>query len=52
MQATYLSPLVRLRPARGEMQIRWKLLAALMLMAMPLSAPMSKPKYLSDSDHK
>jgi hypothetical protein len=34
------------------MQIRWKLLAALMLMAMPLSAQMSKPKYLSDSDRK
>jgi hypothetical protein len=25
MQATSLSPLVRLRPAVGEMQIRWKL---------------------------
>jgi hypothetical protein len=33
------------------MQVRWKLLAALTLMAMPLVAQMSKPKYLFDSDH-
>jgi hypothetical protein len=33
------------------MQIRWKLLSALILTAMPLSAQTSRPKYLSDSDH-
>jgi hypothetical protein len=33
------------------MQTRWKLLAALVLMSMSLSAQTSKPKYLSDSDH-
>jgi hypothetical protein len=52
LQATCVSPQVGLRPAKGEMQIRWKLLAALTLMAMPLSAQMSEPKYLSDLDHK
>jgi hypothetical protein len=33
------------------MQIRWKLLAALILMAMPLSAQTSKPEYLSNPNH-
>jgi hypothetical protein len=33
------------------MQIRWKLLAALILMAVPLSAQTSEPQYLSDWDH-
>jgi hypothetical protein len=33
------------------MQIRWKLLAALVLMAVPLSAQTSEPRYLSDWDH-
>lgn len=32
------------------MQVRWKLSAALMLLAMPLSAQTLKPKYLSHSD--
>src|ERR1700688_3703871 len=33
------------------MQIRWKLLAALALMAMPLGAQSSKTRYLRDADH-
>jgi hypothetical protein len=33
------------------MQIRWKPLAALILMAVPLSAQTSEPRYLSDWDH-
>ena len=33
------------------MQIRWKLLAALALMSMPLGAQASRPKYLYDLDH-
>jgi hypothetical protein len=34
------------------MQIRWKLLAALLLMAMPLSAQSSKARYLLDADRR
>src|SRR5580658_6428226 len=33
------------------MQIRWALLAALIPMAVPLSAQTSEPRYLSDWDH-
>jgi len=33
------------------MQIRWKPLAALILMVVPLSAQMSEPRYVSDWDH-
>ncbi|HXE34384.1 MAG TPA: hypothetical protein VN087_10765 [Verrucomicrobiae bacterium] len=33
------------------MQIRWKSLAALILMGVPLNAQTSKPRYLSDWDH-
>jgi hypothetical protein len=33
------------------MQIRWKLLAALVLMVVPLSAQTSEPRYLSDWEH-
>jgi hypothetical protein len=33
------------------MQIRWKPLAALILMVVPLSAQTSEPRYLSDWDH-
>jgi hypothetical protein len=33
------------------MQIQWKPLAALILMAVPLSAQTSEPQYLSDWDH-
>jgi len=33
------------------MQIRWKSLAALILMVVPLNAQTFKPKYLSDWDH-
>jgi hypothetical protein len=33
------------------MQIRWKVLAELMLMTMPLSAQSSKARYLHDADH-
>ena len=33
------------------MQIRWKLLAALALMAMPLGAQSSKTRYLRDANH-
>jgi len=33
------------------MQIRWELLAALIVMLAPLDAQTSKPTYLSDSDH-
>jgi hypothetical protein len=33
------------------MQIRWKPLAALILMVMPLSAQTSEPRYLSEWDH-
>jgi len=33
------------------MQIRWKSLAALILMLEPLSAQTSKPRYLPESDH-
>jgi hypothetical protein len=31
--------------------IRWQLLAAVTLLAMPMSAQTSQPKYLSDWDH-
>ena len=50
MQATRLFPQVGFVQQRCGMQIRWRLSAALMLIAMPLSAQTSKPKYQSHSD--